>query len=159
MKLLDVKIGTETMDYLNIAGAVASIGAAIFAFWQAWRAKRYRDEIQTQRTKQLLIELLSLGKRARSDCQKIGSQVSTQTRGVDRQAVLDVVREFSEKFSDNSHRFESEEISGTITTLGQQMISYTSTTDEPKRRETADQMYDAVSCLIADITRRLDAKL
>lgn len=147
------------MDYLNIVGAIASIGAAIFACWQAYRAKNYRDEIQAQRTKQLLIELLSLGNRARSDCRKIGTQISAQTRGVDRQAVLDVLREFSEKFRDNSHRFESDEISATIATLGQHITNYASTDEESKRRETADKMYDDVSCLIADITRRLDSKL
>ncbi|QDV68010.1 hypothetical protein Poly24_17160 [Rosistilla carotiformis] len=147
------------MENLNIAGAIASIGAAIFACWQAYSAKNYRDEIQTQRTKQLLIELLSLGNRARSDCRKIGTQISAQARGVDRQAVLDVLREFSEKFRDNLHRFKSDEISKTIVVLLQHITKYASTEEESKRRETADEMYDNVSFLIADITRRLDSKL
>lgn len=147
------------MEILNALGAAASIGAAIVAVWQAFLAKRYRDEVQSQRTKLLLIDLLFVGRKARAECRKIGTQVSNNSRGVDRQAVLDVIVEFTDRVRDNCHRFQSEKIRAKAGDISQNVTTYANQTEESERRRTADCMHEDICWLLSEMNERLDGQL
>lgn len=147
------------MDILNAVGAIASIGAAVVAVWQASRAKRYRDELQSLSVKQLLIELLGKGERARLECRKLGSTSSQSVRGVDRQAIMAELHSFVDKLSDNQHLWGRGPVVDRISKTRNLLVQYSQLSDESKRRTCADAIDENICWLIPELKRRLDEKL
>ncbi len=105
------------MRFLDFLGAICSIAGAAVAAWQAYRAKKFRDEIVHDRVRRLLIDAVSITRQARSECQKIMTPVSRRVRGVDQQVVIDSIRACIENLQDNAHHFSSNQLNQAIVSI------------------------------------------
>lgn len=146
------------MDIVSISGAILSMISAAIAIWQAYRARRYRDEILLDRRKRLLIDVSGVARRAREECRKIVTPVGRPVRGVDQQHVINSIRDCLDRIKDNAHQF------GTILdkALGEaeyQLGNYIQEQDESQRFSIGDMLYKALGVIIRIISEEIDREI
>lgn len=145
------------MDYWTIGGAVLSgIGAGI-SIWQAHRAKRYRDEILADRVRMALIEMSGSLKAARDECKKIMTPVSKPMRGVDAAKVIGLIQSCAEKLKENGHRLGITGVEVLAATLEGHLGAFTANPDLAFRQKKADEIYECLNELVAQVARQIDA--
>lgn len=145
------------MDFWNSFGLVLTFLGTGLAFWQAYKAKSYRDEIQADRKKLILIELMPVAKSARDECRKLVTPVSKPMRGVDPQKVIYSIQGLSEKLQEFNHRISGDiECSLFSLNLKQRITEYTNESDDGARHKIADQMYEELNSIIEFLAVGID---
>lgn len=145
------------MDFWNTVGLVLTFLGTGLAFWQAYKAKSYRDEIQADRKKLILIELMSVAKSARDECKKIVTPVGKPMRGVDPQKVIHAIQGLSEKLQEYNHRISGDiGCSSFSSNLKQRVAEYTNESDDSARHKIADQMYEELNSIIEFLAVGID---
>lgn len=145
------------MDFWNAIGLILTFLGTALAFWQAYKAKSYRDEIQSDRQKLVLIELMPIAKSARDECRKITTPVNKPMRGVDPQKVIHEIRTLAEKLQEFSHRltgnFEQKDL---VISLQEDISKYTNEADQDSRNKIADGMYSTLNSIIESLATSID---
>jgi hypothetical protein len=144
------------MDGWTIGGTLLSALGAAISIWQAYKAKRYRDEILADRIRLALIDMASSAKHVREECKKITTPVNKPMRGVDPDRVIAAIQDCAEKLNENGHRFAVPEVEKMASQLNTHIIAYKSNSDAANRRQTADRIYDILNELVAYLARRID---
>lgn len=145
------------MGFWNAVGLALTFVGTALAFWQACRAKSYSDEIQADRKKLVLIELMPIAKSARDECKKIVTPVAKPMRGVNPQNVIHVIQNLSEKLQEYNHRISGDtEFSVLSTNLKQRISDYTNEQDLGGRYKVADQMYEDINSVIESLAVGID---
>lgn len=144
------------MDGVSILGAILSAVGAAIAIWQAYRARRYRDEILQDRRKMALVEAIGIARKARDECRKIVTPLGKPIRGVDQQQVVDSIRDCVDRLRDNAHKFQSPRVVGSVPKLERLVDDYTQARDEATRYKVADDMYKVLSNTIGSISEEID---
>jgi len=148
------------MDFWNAVGLILTFMGTGLAFWQAYKAKSYRDEIQADRQKLILIELMPIAKSARDECKKITTPVHKPMRGVDPQKVIHSIQDLAEKLQEYSHRlkggFAQKEA---VSSLQGYITKYTNETDVEVRNKIADKMYSELNSIIESLATSIDSSV
>jgi hypothetical protein len=145
------------LDFWNAVGLVLTFSGTALAFWQAYKAKSYRDEIQADRQKLILIELMPVAKSARDECRKIITPVSKPMRGADPQKIIHAIQIFSEKLQEYNHRISGDVKCSTFSAnLRKRISEYTNETDETVRHKIADHMYEELNSVIEFLAVEID---
>ena len=148
------------MDFWNAVGLTLTFCGTTFAFWQAYKAKSYRDEIQADRQKLILIELMPIAKSARDECKKITTPVKKPMRGVDPQKVIHAIQGLAEKLQEYGHRLKGEFAQKeTVTILQSHIANYTNEADLDSRNKIADQMYSELNSIIESLATSIDSSV
>jgi hypothetical protein len=143
------------LNVIDFLGALSSVGAAIVAGYQAYRAKSARDEILQDRGRHSLIELRSSVTRARSECGKILPKLRGKIRGVDQQNVIDTIRATAQLLRDNTHRL-GEDSYKTLTNTLEEGIGRYVTVDDHEQETIADTLYKSLNDLAELISKAID---
>ena len=145
------------MDFWNAIGLVLTFFGTGLSFWQAYKAKSYRDEIQADRQKLVLIELMPIAKSARDECRKITTPVNKPMRGVDPQKVIHEIQGLAEKLQEYSHRltgnFEQKDL---LVDLQRAVSEYKNESDQDSRYRIADKMYSTLNSIIESLSTSID---
>lgn len=147
------------MEKWNIISSVISTLAAVLAFWQAYKAKSYKDEIVQERFRQTVLKTYQAAISARNEVTKICTPVGKKTmRGVDKKSVIAKVQSVVDNISDNIHRFENQEMKRISDGIKKLITEYKqhSTEDTDKLYEIGDSIREELSKLIALSTKFLD---
>lgn len=148
------------MDFWNVVGLILTFCGTALAFWQAYKAKSYRDEIQADRKKLILIELMPIAKSARDECKKITTPVGKPMRGVDHQKVISSIQELAEKLQEHSHRlkgnFREKEA---VIKLQTHITNYTNDADQDSRNKIADKIYGELNSIIESLASSIDSSV
>lgn len=145
------------MDYWTVAGTVLSGLGAFISVWQARKAKRYRDEILADRVRMALIEMSGSLKAARDECKKIKTPVGKPMRGIDTSKVIGLIQACAEKLRENGHRLGISGIEASAANLEVHLSSFTANPDLAFRQKKADEIYDCLNELVAQVARQIDA--
>jgi len=145
------------MDFWNALGLFLTFVGTAIACYQAYKAKCYRDEIQSDRHKLVLIELVPIAKRSREECKKITTPVSKPMRGVDPQKVIDAIKRLTEKLTEFQLRLGNDyELNCSANKINMLVSEYTSETNMDKRHAVADQIYQELNSVIRMLTSKID---
>lgn len=145
------------MDFWNAIALILTFLGTALSFWQAYKAKSYRDEIQSDRQKLILIELMPIAKSARDECRKITTPVNKPMRGVDPQKVIHEIQALAEKLQEFSHRLTGEfEQNGLVTSLQKDISSYKNVVDQDFRNKIADCMYARLNLIIESLATSIE---
>lgn len=145
------------MDFWNALGLFLTFVGTAIACYQAYKAKGYRDEIQSDRHKLVLIELVPIAKRSREECKKITTPVSKPMRGVDPQKVINSIKKLTEKLTEFQQRLGNDsELNASSTKISDLVSNYTSETDVSKRHEVAGNLYQELNSVIRMLTSKID---
>lgn len=148
------------MDFWNAVGLILTFLGTGLSFWQAYKAKSYRDEIQADRQKLILIELMPVAEITRDECKKITTPVLKPMRGVNPQKVISKIQELSEKLQKFNHRISGDvECRNFVSSLNQRIKEYTEETDVDSRYKIADQMYENLNSVIEFLAIGIDRSL
>lgn len=148
------------MDSWNAIGLILTFCATALAFWQAYKAKSYRDEIQSDRQKLILIELMPIAKKARDECKKITTPVNKPMRGVDSQKIVHEIRGLAEKLQEYSHRLSGEfEQKDIVEALKQNITEYIDEKNQSARYKIADKIYSSLNSIIESFSTNIDKKV
>lgn len=145
------------MDIVSISGAILSMMSAAIAIWQAYRARRYRDEILLDRRRRLLIDVSGVARRAREECRKIVTPVGQPVRGVDQQHVINSIRDCLDRIKDNAHQFEV--LDKALGEAEKQLDNYLQEQDESHRFAIGDMLYKALGVIIGIISEGMDREI
>lgn len=149
--------GCPDMDFWNAVSLMLTFLGTGLAFWQAYKAKSYRDEIQADRRKLILIELMPIAKNARDECKKIVTPVARPMRGVDPQKVIHVIQGLSDKLQEYNHRISEETECGAFSeNLKRRISEYVNESDETCRQKIADKMHEDLNSIIEFLAVGID---
>lgn len=148
------------MDWGNGIGLFLTFVGTGISAWQAYKAKSYKDEIQSDRQKLILIELMPIAKSARDECKKIITPAGKPMRGVDDQKVIDSIQGLAEKLQENSHRLKSElKEKASVKNLQHLISQYKSKTGSTDRNKVADTIYNELNEIIESLATTIDASV
>ena len=148
------------MGFGNFIGLVLTFLGTAITCWQAYKAKTYRDEIQIDRHRLALVELLPIAKSAREECRKIITPVNEPMRGVDPAIVISKIQTLSEKISENSHRINRDAYRKITQVKIDQLINqYKAKESESERFKIADSLYTEIGKIIQIMSSRFDASI
>lgn len=148
------------MDSWNAIGLILTFCGTALAFWQAYKAKSYRDEIQSDRQKLILIELMPIAKKARDECKKITTPVHKPMRGVDSQKIVHEVQGLAEKLQEYSHRLSGEfGQKDIVEALKGNITEYIAENNQSARYKIADKMYSSLNSIIESLSTSIDKKV
>ena len=145
------------MDFWNAVGLFLTFCGTGLAFYQAHRAKTYKEEIQSDRQKLILIELMPIAKNARDECKKIITPVSKPIRGVDSQKVINSIQALAEKLQEFSHRLKGDfSEKESVTNLQEFIGSYKKEDSSDERYKIADSIYSELNEIIESLSVSID---
>lgn len=145
------------MEFWNVVGLVLTFCGTALTFWQTYKAKSYRDEIQADRKKFILMELLPIAKSARDECKNYNSSKKPM-RGVDPQKVIHTIQILAEKLQEHSHHklkgnFSLKEA---VTKMSSYITNYINESDQDSRNKIADQIYSELNSIIELLAGNID---
>jgi selenocysteine lyase/cysteine desulfurase len=126
---------------------------------QARTARRYRDEIKHDRKKLAIVEAANYIRNARNECKKLRTPVGNPPRGLNKQNVIDAIRDCIEKARENAHRFQSESIDAVLKKAHDQALEYVSAQDDPLQCGIGDNMYETLDTLVRHLAELQDTEL
>ncbi len=148
------------MDFWNIVGLILTFCGTGFAFYQAYKAKSYKDEIQADRQKLILIELMPIAKNARDECKKITTPVGKPMRGVDPQKVIHSIQSLAEKLQEYSHRLKGDfREKESVVKLQELITNYKKNVDSEERHKIADSIYSELNSIIESLATSIDSSV
>lgn len=147
------------MDFISIIGSVFSVLGALYAFYQANKAKQYKDEIQQDRKKMVLVDVIGIARHARKECRKIITPVGKPARGVVPQDVINSIRDCIERIHDNIHKFHFSKLNETISKIENQLKNYINENDETQRYSIGDNLYISLGELNRKINEELNSSI
>ena len=148
------------MRFWEIIGLILTALGTGLSFWQAHKAKTYKNEILSDRKKLTLIELSITAKRAREECQKITTQLSGKIqRGVNQQAVIDKIQNLIDHLKENQHRFNIPTFAENITSIEKGLATYKSTENAKDRQEIGDALYSNINQILAKFKQAFDTDI
>lgn len=148
------------MDSWNAIGLILTFLGTALAFWQAYKAKTYRNEIQSDRQKLILIELMPVAKSARDECKKITTPVGRPMRGVDHQKVIHAIQGLAEKLQEYSHRLKGDfKEKDSVVKLQGFIADYTNEADSESRNKIADNIYSELNSIIESLATSIDSSV
>jgi hypothetical protein len=148
------------MDFWNGLGLFLTFCGAALAFWQAHKAKTYKEEIQADRQKLILIEIMPIAKSARDECKKIVTPVNKPMRGVDPNKVINSIQELAEKLQEHSHRLKGDFREKESVIKLQAFISkYKNESVADERSKVADSIYSELNAIVESLSISIDGNV
>lgn len=148
------------MDFWNGLGLFLTFCGTALAFWQAYKAKTYKEEIQADRQKLILIELMPIAKSARDECKKIITPVNKPMRGVDSNRVITSIQELAEKLQEHSHRLKgSFKEKAAVNNLQLLISNYKNENAADERNRIADSIYSELNSIVESLALSIDGSL
>ena len=145
------------MGFWNGVGLILTFCSTGFAFYQAYKAKTYKEEIQSDRQKLILIELMPIAKNVREESKKIATPVGKPMRGVDPQKVIHSIQGLAEKLQEHSHRLKGDfSEKERVSRLQQLIANYKNETELNKQYKIADSIYDELNSIIESLAKSID---
>lgn len=140
--------------WINRIGFIITIIAAIFSWYQVYRAKKIKDEISEGKRKHVLVELISKANSARVASSKlIPSSKGKQDRGFNHEDSLKIVQQFLEVLNDNKHWLNSETIEKSFIVIKNQFKNYTFESNFMEKKELGNSIYDNLSLIISELNK------
>lgn len=145
--------------WINRIGSVVTILAALFSWYQAYRAKRMKDEIKESKIKNAVIDLIPKAVFARSAAQKLVSVSGKQSRGFNPDNSLKTIQQFVEMLNDTKHLFENENSKQLLLKLKNALNKYQNESDSSKKEKSVKSIYDTLNDVIAELNKCRDEKI
>ncbi len=148
------------MDFWNGLGLFLTFCGVALSFWQAYKAKTYKEEIQADRQKLILIELMPIAKSARDECKKIITPVNKPMRGVDSNKVITSIQELAEKLQEHSHRLKGDfREKAAVTNLQAFVSKYKNESVADERNKVADSIYSELNAIVESLATSIDGSV
>lgn len=156
------------MDLLNIVGSVASIGAAIFAFFEASKAKSFakkaqeiKDTISTEQRKIFLSRILTETKKIMGVSIKMTTPATPtkKLRGLDYQSSIEQLREFIDSLKENGHYLSAEShiiVETNYLLIEEKLKEVAMEENQQQKYELGDEIHKAMGEMIKVIKPQLD---
>lgn len=153
-----VNVMSSWLTFNNAGVLMTFIGTGL-TFWQAWKAKGYRDEIKNERARLTLHDLIPRTKSIKGKCKKITTPVDINNppRGVKQQDVIDEVEGFCEYLEENNHRLNSVvDITEYINKIREEVQRYKSNQQPLNRYPIADVIYNNINAISIALVKAQD---
>lgn len=143
----------------NNAGILMTFIGTGLSFWQAWRAKGYKDEIKSERARITLHDIIPRAKSVKEECKKITTPVDINNplRGVNHQGIIDAIEGFCEYLEENNHRLDGVvNLSENIMLIKAKVQEYKANQQPMPRYTNADIIYENLNHINVELARARD---
>jgi hypothetical protein len=148
------------MDFWNGLGLLLTFCSTALAFYQAHRAKSYKEEILADRQKLVLIEIMPIAKSARDEIKKITTPVGKPMRGVDPQKVIHSVQDLAERLQEHSHRLKGNfREKKSVISLQGYIEDYKAEQVLEERYRIADLIYTELNKIVESLALSIDSSV